>query len=85
MLQGIIPLQPLGGWTKDDDVPLAVRTQQHEAILKERILDALKALPAILPLSMHGPTGIQWHANACMSTGANFYIVGTDPASLPDP
>ena len=26
---------PLGGWTKDDDVPLNVRMNQHKAIMEE--------------------------------------------------
>ena len=32
-----------------------------------------------------GPTEVQWHAKARMSTGASFYIVGRDPAGLPHP
>jgi len=32
-----------------------------------------------------GPTEVQWHAKARMSTGANFYIVGRDPAGMPHP
>lgn len=28
---------------------------------------------------------VQWHAKARMSTGANFYIVGRDPAGMPHP
>lgn len=28
---------------------------------------------------------MQWHAKARMSTGANFYIVGRDPAGMPHP
>jgi len=28
---------------------------------------------------------VQWHAKARMSAGANFYIVGRDPAGLPHP
>ncbi|KAI0990140.1 hypothetical protein GJ496_009869 [Pomphorhynchus laevis] len=31
----IVLLHPLGGWTKDDDVPLDVRVKQHEVYLKE--------------------------------------------------
>jgi len=29
----VLLLHPLGGWTKDDDVPLAVRMEQHKAVL----------------------------------------------------
>lgn len=32
-----------------------------------------------------GPTEVQWHAKARMATGANFYIVGRDPAGMPHP
>lgn len=28
---------------------------------------------------------VQWHAKARMMAGANFYIVGRDPAGLPHP
>ena len=32
-----------------------------------------------------GPTEVQWHAKARMACGANFYIVGRDPAGMPHP
>jgi len=32
-----------------------------------------------------GPTEVQWHAKARMNAGANFYIVGRDPAGMPHP
>ena len=35
----VLLLHPLGGWTKDDDVPLFIRIKQHQAVLKERVLD----------------------------------------------
>ena len=28
---------------------------------------------------------VQWHAKARVSAGANFYIVGRDPAGMPHP
>ncbi len=31
----ILWLSPLGGWTKEDDVPLDVRVKQHAAVLNE--------------------------------------------------
>ena len=31
-------LHPLGGWTKEDDVPLAVRIEQHKAIIEDGTL-----------------------------------------------
>lgn len=53
-------LHPLGGWTKDDDVPLAVRMQQHAAILKDNILDPKSTVVAIFPSPMMyaGPTEV---------------------------
>ena len=35
----VLLLHPLGGWTKNDDVPLPVRIKQHLAVLKEGVLD----------------------------------------------
>lgn len=32
-----------------------------------------------------GPTEVQWHAKARMNAGANFYIVGRDPAGMAHP
>lgn len=83
----VLLLHPLGGWTKDDDVPLPVRIEQHQAVLEEGVLDPDTTLLAIFPspMSYAGPTEVQWHAKARMSAGANFYIVGRDPAGLPNP
>ena len=80
-------LHPLGGWTKDDDVPLATRMQQHQAILEEGVLDPDSTVLAIFPSPMMyaGPTEVQWHAKARMCTGATFYIVGRDPAGMAHP
>uniref|UniRef100_A0A2P2HX74 Bifunctional 3'-phosphoadenosine 5'-phosphosulfate synthase-like n=1 Tax=Hirondellea gigas TaxID=1518452 RepID=A0A2P2HX74_9CRUS len=83
----VLLLHPLGGWTKDDDVPLNVRMAQHHAVLEEGVLDKNSTVLAIFPSPMMyaGPTEVQWHAKARMSTGANFYIVGRDPAGMPNP
>ncbi|XP_035226882.1 bifunctional 3'-phosphoadenosine 5'-phosphosulfate synthase-like isoform X2 [Stegodyphus dumicola] len=83
----VLLLHPLGGWTKDDDVPLKVRISQHKAVLNEKVLDPESTVLAIFPSPMMyaGPTEVQWHAKARMSTGSNFYIVGRDPAGLPHP
>ncbi|XP_041364915.1 bifunctional 3'-phosphoadenosine 5'-phosphosulfate synthase-like isoform X2 [Gigantopelta aegis] len=83
----VLLLHPLGGWTKDDDVPLPVRIKQHQAILEEGILDAESTVLAIFPSPMMyaGPTEVQWHAKARMCTGTSFYIVGRDPAGMPHP
>ncbi|CAF0806287.1 unnamed protein product [Rotaria sp. Silwood1] len=86
----VLLLHPLGGWTKEDDVPLPVRMAQHQAFLnedKDDRLDRSRTVLAIFPspMSYAGPTEVQWHAKARMCTGANFYIVGRDPAGLPHP
>jgi len=83
----VLLLHPLGGWTKDDDVPLKVRMEQHQAILEAGVLDEESTVLAIFPSPMMyaGPTEVQWHAKARMVTGSSFYIVGRDPAGLPHP
>ena len=80
-------LHPLGGWTKEDDVPLDTRILQHEAILEEGVLDANSTILAIFPSPMMyaGPTEVQWHAKARLVAGANYYIVGRDPAGMKHP
>jgi len=83
----VLLLHPLGGWTKDDDVPLDVRMAQHQAVLEAGVLDPDHTVLAIFPSPMMyaGPTEVQWHAWARMTSGANFYIVGRDPAGMPHP
>ncbi|XP_030765753.1 bifunctional 3'-phosphoadenosine 5'-phosphosulfate synthase 2-like [Sitophilus oryzae] len=83
----VLLLNPLGGWTKDDDVPLDIRMQQHQAVLEDNVLDKDSTVLAIFPSPMcyAGPTEVQWHAKARMVAGANFYIVGRDPAGVPHP
>lgn len=55
--------------------------------MEEGVLDPKSTVLAIFPSPMMyaGPTEVQWHAKARMSTGANFYIVGRDPAGMPHP
>ena len=78
----VLLLHPLGGWTKDDDVPLHIRIKQHKAILddneEEGILKKESTVLAIFPSPMMyaGPTEVQWHAKARQVAGADFYIVG---------
>ncbi|ENN78662.1 hypothetical protein YQE_04834, partial [Dendroctonus ponderosae] len=83
----VLLLNPLGGWTKDDDVPLNVRMEQHKAVLDDNVLDKESTVLAIFPSPMMyaGPTEVQWHAKARMVAGANFYIVGRDPAGVTHP
>ncbi|XP_056324911.1 bifunctional 3'-phosphoadenosine 5'-phosphosulfate synthase 2b [Danio aesculapii] len=83
----VLLLHPLGGWTKEDDVPLDWRMRQHAAVLEEGVLDPENTIVAIFPSPMMyaGPTEVQWHCRARMIAGANFYIVGRDPAGMPHP
>uniref|UniRef100_A0A673JVL9 Bifunctional 3'-phosphoadenosine 5'-phosphosulfate synthase 2-like n=1 Tax=Sinocyclocheilus rhinocerous TaxID=307959 RepID=A0A673JVL9_9TELE len=83
----VLLLHPLGGWTKEDDVPLDWRMKQHAAVLDEEVLDPENTIVAIFPSPMMyaGPTEVQWHCRARMIAGANFYIVGRDPAGMPHP
>uniref|UniRef100_A0A8D3DL62 3'-phosphoadenosine 5'-phosphosulfate synthase 1 n=1 Tax=Scophthalmus maximus TaxID=52904 RepID=A0A8D3DL62_SCOMX len=83
----VLLLHPLGGWTKDDDVPLPTRMKQHAAVLEEGVLNPDTTIVAIFPSPMMyaGPTEVQWHCRARMVAGANFYIVGRDPAGMPHP
>jgi 3'-phosphoadenosine 5'-phosphosulfate synthase len=81
-------LSPLGGWTKDDDVPLDVRVNQHHEILKAGAaaggLDAETTVMGIWPSPMiyAGPTEVQWHAKGRRAAGAKFFVVGRDPAGM---
>ena len=83
----VLLLHPLGGWTKEDDVPLDVRMRQHDAVLKDGILDPISTVISIFPSPMlyGGPTEVQWHAKARINAGASHYIVGRDPAGITHP
>nr|XP_029513230.1 bifunctional 3'-phosphoadenosine 5'-phosphosulfate synthase 1-like [Oncorhynchus nerka] len=54
----VLLLHPLGGWTKDDDVPLEWRMKQHAAVLDEGVLKPENTIVAIFPSPMMyaGPT-----------------------------
>lgn len=51
------------------------------------VLDPATTVVAIFPSPMHyaGPTEVQWHAKARINAGADFYIVGRDPAGMGHP
>ncbi|PPD82620.1 hypothetical protein GOBAR_DD20452 [Gossypium barbadense] len=72
---------------KADDVPLSWRMKQHEKVLEDGVLDPETTVVSIFPSPMHyaGPTEVQWHAKARINAGANFYIVGRDPAGMGHP
>uniref|UniRef100_A0A915LQ35 Adenylyl-sulfate kinase n=1 Tax=Meloidogyne javanica TaxID=6303 RepID=A0A915LQ35_MELJA len=79
-------LHPLGGWTKDDDVPLNIRIKQHLAVLENGIINKEWTILSIFPSPMcyAGPTEVQWHARARLTCGVDAYIVGRDPAGIAD-
>jgi len=81
----VLWLSPLGGWTKASDVPLDVRVKQHEAVIKEGMLDEESTVMAIWPSPMiyAGPTEVQFHAKSRRIGGASFFVVGRDPAGMP--
>jgi ATP sulfurylase len=83
----VLLLHPLGGWTKPDDVPLDVRMQQYDCVLKEKVLHPDETVLAIFPGPMiyAGPTEVQWHCKSRMNAGATHYIVGRDPAGMAHP
>lgn len=57
----VLLLNPLGGWTKDDDVPLNIRMQQHQAVLEANIIEKNSTVLAIFPSPMMyaGPTEVK--------------------------
>lgn len=71
----VLLLHPLGGWTKDDDVPLATRMHQHQAVLEEGVLDPASTLLAIFPSPMMyaGPTEVR--AISCRTIEPNLRCV----------
>ncbi|PAV91753.1 hypothetical protein WR25_09256 [Diploscapter pachys] len=83
----VLLLHPLGGWTKDDDVPLGVRIRQHAAVIDAKVLDPDWTILSIFPSPMlyAGPTEVQWHARARIAAGVQTYIVGRDPAGIQHP
>lgn len=85
----VLWLSPLGGWTKEDDVPLDVRVRQHEQVLAAGTthpggLDPETTVMAIWPAPMvyAGPTEVQFHAKSRRVGGASHFVVGRDPAGM---
>lgn len=79
-------LHPIGGWVKDDDVPLYPRMKQHEAVINDGLFDG-NVILAIWPSPMFygGPTEVVWHATSRVNAGCKFFIVGRDPAGIKHP
>jgi len=83
----VLLLHPLGGWVKDDDVPLDTRIKQHEALLQEGVLNKDNTILAIWPSPMYygGPTEVMWHMTSRINAGVDYMIVGRDPAGVKHP
>ena len=83
----VLLLHPLGGWTRDDNVPLMWWMKKHAAVLEEGVLnlETTVMIISLSPMIYAEPTEVQQHCRAQMVVGANFYIVGQDPAGLPHP
>lgn len=71
-------LHPLGGWTKQDDVPLPVRMKQHHAVMEEGVLDPENTVIAIFPSPMMyaGPTEV------CISQQLISVVIYTDNVTI---
>jgi len=83
----ILLLHPLGGWCKDDDVPLVDRMNQHQALLDDGTLNPEHTILAVWPSPMYygGPTEVLWHASSRVNCGISHFITGRDPAGVAHP
>jgi len=83
----ILLLHPLGGWCKDDDVPLDTRMAQHQALLDDGTLNPEHTILAVWPSPMYygGPTEVLWHASSRVNCGITHFITGRDPAGVKHP
>jgi 3'-phosphoadenosine 5'-phosphosulfate synthase len=83
----ILLLHPLGGWCKDDDVPLDVRMNQHQALIDDSTLPSEHIILAVWPSPMYygGPTEVLWHASSRVGCGLSHFITGRDPAGVKHP
>ncbi len=83
----ILLLHPLGGWCKDDDVPLGPRMNQHQALLDDGTLNPDHTILGVWPSPMFygGPTEVLWHASSRVGAGISHFITGRDPAGVKHP
>lgn len=83
----ILLLHPLGGWCKDDDVPLNFRMRQHQALLDDGTLNPEHTILAVWPSPMYygGPGEVLWHASSRVNAGISHFITGRDPAGVKHP
>ena len=83
----VLLLHPLGGWCKDDDVPLGPRMKQHQALIDDGTIDSRHIILAVWPSPMFygGPTEVLWHASSRVGCGITHFITGRDPAGVGHP
>ena len=81
-VDGVLLLHPAVGLTKPGDVDHCTRMRTYKA-LASRYYNPGQVLLALLPLAMRlaGPREALWHAVIRRNYGANYLIVGRDPAS----
>jgi len=83
----VLLLHPLGGWCKDDDVPLGPRMKQHQALIDDGTICSKHIILAVWPSPMFygGPTEVLWHASSRVGCGITHFITGRDPAGVGHP
>jgi len=81
-VDGVLLLHPVVGMTKPGDIDHRTRVPTYR-VLAERYYDQDRILLALLPLAMRlaGPKAALWHALIRRNYGANYFILGRDPAS----
>jgi len=81
-VDGVLLLHPVVGMTKPGDIDHYTRVRTYK-VLAERYYDQDQILLALLPLAMRlaGPKAALWHALIRRNYGANYFILGRDPAS----
>ena len=79
---GVLLLHPVVGMTKPGDIDHYTRVRTYK-VLAERYYDQDRIVLALLPLAMRlaGPKAALWHALIRRNYGANYFILGRDPAS----